>query len=145
HRGRNVPAGLVGKEVPASAEVVKPPSPPQPPEPPPEPPEDGESDSARSFVKHSAVMSVGTGLSRLTGFLRVAAMAYALGVTESRLADAYNVANTTPNIVYELALGGILSSVFVPVFVEWLETKGRDQAWHTARAVLTFAVVVLSA
>jgi putative peptidoglycan lipid II flippase len=89
-------------------------------------------------------MSVGTGLSRLTGFLRVAAMAYALGVTESRLADAYNVANTTPNIIYELAVGGILASALVPVFVERLERDGREQAWHTARAVLTIALLVLS-
>jgi putative peptidoglycan lipid II flippase len=88
-------------------------------------------------------MSVGTALSRLTGFLRLAAMAFALGVAESRLADAYNVANTTPNIVYDLALGGIISSVFIPVFVERLENEGRDQAWHTARAVLTLAVLVL--
>jgi putative peptidoglycan lipid II flippase len=89
-------------------------------------------------------MSVGTGLSRLTGFLRLAAMAYALGVAESRIPDAYNVANTTPNIVYDLALGGIISSVFIPVFVERLEAKNRDAAWHTARTVLTAAVVSLS-
>ena len=101
-------------------------------------------DTTRAFVRHSAVMSVGTGLSRLTGFLRVAAMAYALGVTETRLADAYNVANTTPNIIYELAAGGILASVFVPVFVERLELESREDAWHTARAVLTFALLVLS-
>ncbi len=88
-------------------------------------------------------MSVGTTLSRLTGFLRVAAMAYALGVTETRLADSYNVANTTPNIIYELALGGILSSVFVPVFVEWLESRGPDEAWESARTVLTFTALVL--
>jgi putative peptidoglycan lipid II flippase len=135
----------VGKEVPASAEDVKPPETPE---------ESGQSpqdaageaavDTTRSFVRHSAVMSVGTGLSRLTGFLRVAAMAYALGVTESRLADAYNVANTTPNIVYELAVGGILASVFIPVFVERMDDEGRDRAWHTARAVLTFALLVLS-
>jgi putative peptidoglycan lipid II flippase len=106
---------------------------------PPETPDD----STRAVVRHSAVMSVGTALSRLTGFLRLAAMAYALGVAESRLADAYNVANTTPNIVYDLALGGIISSVFIPVFVERLENEGRDQAWHTARAVLTLAVLVL--
>lgn len=96
-----------------------------------------------SFVRHSAVMSVGTTLSRATGFLRLSAMAYALGVAESRLADSYQVANTTPNIIYELALGGILSSVFVPVFVEWLQTRGREAAWHTAQAVLTFAMLFL--
>lgn len=89
-------------------------------------------------------MSVGTGLSRLTGFLRVAAMAYALGVTESRLADAYNVANTTPNIIYELAVGGIFASALVPVFVKRLERDGSEKAWHTARAVLTAALMVLS-
>ena len=92
---------------------------------------------------HTAIMSAGTALSRLTGFLRVAAMAYALGVAESRLADAYNVANTTPNIIYELALGGILSSVFIPVFVEWLESRSREAAWHLARSLMSLAVVVL--
>src|SRR5204863_8312065 len=104
-----------------------------------DPLEAGEGDSARSLVKHSEVLSVGTALSRLTGFLRVAAMAYALGVAESRLADAYNVANTTPNAVYELALGGILASVLVPVFVQRLNKDGREAAWHTGRTVLTFA------
>jgi putative peptidoglycan lipid II flippase len=89
-------------------------------------------------------MSVGTGLSRITGFLRVAAMAYALGVTESRLGDAFNVANVTPNIVYDLALGGIISAVFVPVFVQRLTAKGREDAWHTARTVLTVALIVLT-
>ncbi|HEX2030440.1 MAG TPA: lipid II flippase MurJ, partial [Actinomycetota bacterium] len=67
-------------------------------------------------------MSVGTALSRVTGFLRVAAMAFALGVAETRLADSYNVANNLPNIVYELILGGILTSVAVPLFVEQIKT-----------------------
>jgi putative peptidoglycan lipid II flippase len=101
------------------------------------------SDDARQLARYSAVMSVGTGLSRVTGFLRLAAMAYALGVTETRLADAYNVANVTPNIVYELAAGGILSAVFVPVFVQRLTTGGRALAWDTARTVLSLALVVL--
>ncbi len=90
-------------------------------------------------------MSVGTALSRLTGFLRLAGAAWALGITETRLADAYNIANTTPNILYELALGGILSSVFVPVFVEWLKVHGKEAAWDLARRFLTFALVVLGA
>ncbi|HEX8100926.1 MAG TPA: lipid II flippase MurJ, partial [Actinomycetota bacterium] len=104
-----------------------------------------EEDTARSFARHSFVMATGTFLSRLTGFLRLAALTYALGVAESRLADAYNVANTTPNIVYELAFGGILSSVFVPVFVQRLHGEGREAAWRSARTLLTVVVLVLSA
>ena len=101
-------------------------------------------DSQAAFVRNTAVMSVGTTLSRVTGFLRLSAMAYALGITETRLADAYNIANITPNIVYELALGGILSSVFVPVFVQWLQSRGREAAWDVARRVLGIAAVSLS-
>ena len=96
-----------------------------------------------SLVRSTAVMAVGTTLSRVTGFLRVAAMAFALGVTETRLADAYNVANNIPNIVYELVLGGVLTSVFVPVFVRQLKTRSREEAWEAARAVMTTALLVL--
>jgi putative peptidoglycan lipid II flippase len=102
-------------------------------------------DSTGAFVRNTAVMSLGTALSRITGFLRLAAMAYALGITERRLADAYNIANITPNILYELALGGILTSVVVPVVVEWLQEHGRDAAWDVVRRLLTFAVLALSA
>jgi putative peptidoglycan lipid II flippase len=92
-------------------------------------------------VRDTALMSIGTTLSRLTGYLRVSAQAAALGV--GTLGDAYARANTTPNIVYELVLGGILTSVFVPVFVEWLEIHGREQAWLVADRVLTLTLVVL--
>ena len=102
-------------------------------------------DSTRAFVRNTVVMSTGTALSRLTGFLRLSAMAFALGITESRLPDAYNIANITPNILYELALGGILTSVVVPVVVEWMQTHGRDAAWDVVRRLFTITLVVLSA
>jgi putative peptidoglycan lipid II flippase len=95
------------------------------------------------FARSTAIMSAGTAFSRLTGFLRIAAMAFALGVAETRLADAYNVANNIPNIVYELVLGGVLSSVFVPVFVQQLLTPDEDDPWHVTRAVMTVTLVVL--
>jgi hypothetical protein len=72
---------------------------------PPEAVEGSTQDSTSAFVRNTTVMSVGTALSRITGFLRLAAMTYAIGVTETRLPYAYNVANITPNIIYELALG----------------------------------------
>ena len=38
-----------------------------------------------------------------------------------RLRDAYMLANNTPNIIYELILGGILTATLVPLFTEQLE------------------------
>jgi putative peptidoglycan lipid II flippase len=104
-----------------------------------EPPED----STAAFVRRTAVMSAGTALSRLTGFLRLAAMAYALGITERFITDAYVIANTTPNILYELVLGGILTSVVVPVLVAWMQDQGRDAMWDVAQRLLTLAFLVL--
>ena len=49
---------------------------------------------APSLVRTSAVVAVGTALSRLTGFVRLFATAYALGF--ARLTDAYTLANTRP-------------------------------------------------
>jgi putative peptidoglycan lipid II flippase len=96
-----------------------------------------------SLARSTALMATGTLLSRITGLLRVTVLVATLGVGESRLADVYNVANTTPNIVYELVLGGILSSIFVPVFVEVRTTRGQRQAWHVARATMTIAIAGL--
>ncbi len=56
-------------------------------------PEEG--GGAHKLVRSSAVVGLGTALSRITGFLRVSALA-ALGF--ARLTDVYNIANSTPNI-----------------------------------------------
>jgi putative peptidoglycan lipid II flippase len=91
------------------------------------------------------VMAVGTALSRATGLGKLVAAAFALGVAESRLADTYNIANTMPNVIYELVLGGVLTSVFVPVVVEELRTHDHDEAWEGVSSLVTTALTVLVA
>lgn len=88
-------------------------------------------------------MSAGTVLSRVTGLARLAAITAALGVVETRLADTYNFGNTAPNIIYEFLLGGILTSVFVPVFVELLEKEGRDSAWEVGSGIINLSLLFL--
>jgi putative peptidoglycan lipid II flippase len=70
---------------------------------------------AEYIARASRVMAVGTFGSRITGFLRTIAQSYALGALG--IAAAYNLSNTLPNAVYNLALGGILTSVIVPLIV----------------------------
>jgi putative peptidoglycan lipid II flippase len=90
-------------------------------------------------VRSSAVVALGTALSRVTGFVRIAAIAYALGVTA--LAGTYSYANETPNIVYELFLGGVLTATLVPLFVRHFESRDDD----AAAAVFTVSILVLLA
>ncbi len=89
----------------------------------------------------AAYVAVGTGASRVTGLLRFVALAWALGQTT--LADSYNLANTTPNMLYDVVLGGILSATFIPVFVDRLSNKTEREAFDSISAVLTVSVVVL--
>ena len=86
-------------------------------------------------------MAVGTTLSRITGVGRVIALTLALG--GGGFADAYNLANTTPNIIYDVVLGGVLSATFVPVFVDYLSTRKGKEAWEAISAVVTVTITIL--
>lgn len=100
----------------------------------------------RRVYRATALMSAGTALSRVTGLLRVSAMTYALGVTGTRLADTYNLANTTPNIIYELFLGGVFTAVFVPVLMEMRSRDDGDRSALVTVSLLALgAVAVLAA
>ncbi len=103
-----------------------------------------ELDQRATDVRNAAVMSVGTLLSRATGVVRVSVTLAALG-TSNVVANSYAIANTTPNIVYELILGGILTSVFVPLLVDWAKRYGEDEGRVAGARFLTFVLVVLSA
>jgi putative peptidoglycan lipid II flippase len=86
-------------------------------------------------------MALGTLASRTTGVVRILVLAWVLGF--SPLADAYNLANTVPNMLYDIVLGGIATATFVPVFVERLAVDGERRAWRSISAVVTVSTVVL--
>ena len=60
----------------------------------------------KGLVGSTVGMAVGTTVSRITGVGRIVALTYVLGT--AGLADAYNLANTTPNMLYDIVLGGVL-------------------------------------
>ncbi len=98
---------------------------------------------ARTLPLRTAAVyvAVGTGVSRVSGLLRLVALAWALG--QISLADSYNLANTTPNMLYDIVLGGVLSATFIPVFVDRLAKKNERDAFESISAVITVSVVVL--
>jgi len=101
---------------------------------------DGYSPTA-SVAKATASMSLSTALSRATGFVRVWAMAAALGATF--LSSSYQAANNIPNMLYELVAGGILSSLFIPVFMERLAKHGEQDAREFASSAFFLAMIGL--
>ena len=93
--------------------------------------------SARSLLRSNVVVATGTALSRITGLARVAAFGYVIGQTA--LADAYRIGNETPNIVYEVLLGGVVSATFVPIFTGFKEHDDEE----STNVVVTLTMVGL--
>jgi putative peptidoglycan lipid II flippase len=85
-------------------------------------------------------MALGTLASRGTGFLRTLVLAYALGVT--LVSSAYNNANTIPNAVYDLMMGGILTSAVVPLLVN-AARRDSDRGYAYEQRTFTLAVTSL--
>ena len=96
-------------------------------------------DDAR-LIRSSSLMGLGTIISRGTGLIRNLLLVAALGT--GILGDAYNVANTTPNIIYNLLIGGALSAVFVPQIVRSFRDSDGGSV-YVSRLVSLLATVLL--
>ncbi len=95
----------------------------------------------RNVGRSAAIISICTIISRMTGFLRTWTMAFALGATF--LASNYQVANNLPNMLYELVLGGMLVTAFLPVYLSLKKQLGEKQGNAYASNILTIVVLVL--
>jgi putative peptidoglycan lipid II flippase len=93
------------------------------------------------LARHTVQITAGNLASRLTGLLRVVAVAAALGTTF--LGNTYQTANLVSNIVFELLAAGLLSSVLVPTFVRLVDAHRGDEAEEVAGALLGLGLVVL--
>ncbi|MET7579405.1 murein biosynthesis integral membrane protein MurJ [Streptomyces microflavus] len=95
-----------------------------------------------SVLRSGAVMAAGSVVSRATGFVRSAVVVAALGT--GLTADGYTVANTVPNILYILLIGGALNAVFVPELVRAAKEHADGGAAYTDRLLTLCAVGLLA-
>jgi putative peptidoglycan lipid II flippase len=88
-------------------------------------------------------ISAATVLSRATGYARTMAQASVLGV--GVVANAYAVSYLLPGLIYELFMGGILYSIFIPLLVDRMTKVGEEDARRLTNALLTMVVPLLAA
>ncbi len=94
-----------------------------------------------SVGRSAAMMSALVIASRLTGFFRTWGQAFALGTT--LLSSCYTVANNLPNQLYELVIGGMLITAFLPVYLDVRERKGKQGANDYISNLLSILLVFL--
>jgi len=95
---------------------------------------------AQSLAGAAGTIAVATLVSRITGFVRQLALAAVLGLF--LVNDSYTVANTLPNMLYEILLGGVLTSVVVPLLVRAAK-EDPDQGQAYTQRLMTVAGVTL--
>ena len=105
--------------------------------------EELEEASAEDVGKSAALMSGLVIVSRITGFFRTWAQAYGMGTT--LVASAFTVANNLPNALYELVMGGMLVTAFLPVYVSTKKKAGRAGACAYASNLLSLVTLLMGA
>ncbi len=103
-------------------------------------PPTGNEPATPSLARASGSMIVATAVSRITGFVRQVMLVGVVGI--GAINDSYNVANTLPNIVYELLLGGVLASVVIPTLVR-AQTEDADDGEAFTQRLLTVCCTLL--
>jgi putative peptidoglycan lipid II flippase len=100
-----------------------------------------EGTASGSLARGAALITIATAISRATGFVRVVVVAAAMGTTF--LANTYQTANTAPNLIFELIAAGVLTSVFVPTFVEHIVRRREREGWEAANALASVGLAAL--
>jgi putative peptidoglycan lipid II flippase len=93
------------------------------------------------FLKSAKTVSLCTLLSRILGLVRDILCASFFGTGLAW--DAFVVAFKIPNLFRRLFGEGALSAAFIPVFTEYLETKGRKDAWELVNVTGTLLFIIL--
>jgi putative peptidoglycan lipid II flippase len=102
--------------------------------------------SAAGIARGAVLIGGLTILARILGLARTLVFSQTIGA--SCLGTAYVTANQVPNLIYELVLGGALTSAMVPVLARSAERAGSDPASKArvsqiSSALLTWSVVIL--
>ncbi|VEH05616.1 murein biosynthesis integral membrane protein MurJ [Corynebacterium kutscheri] len=95
----------------------------------------------QEVVSSTGSMAIATLISRITGFLRNVLLTSTLG---GAVASAFNVANTLPNLITEVVLGAVLTSLVVPVLVR-AEKEDADRGAAFIRRLFTLSATLLAA
>jgi len=94
------------------------------------------------IARSTLIIAMFFGLEKILGFVRQVMISRTFG--RSIELDAFNAANNIPDMLFALISGGALAMALIPVLTEYLETKGRAQAWEVFSRIanLVFLVTV---
>lgn len=101
-----------------------------------------EADRSVGITRAAGIVAAGNVLSSVLGLVREIVKSDLFGA--SGFVSAYNVAAYVPSMLFDLLVGGLVSSALVPMFSELAARKDRGELWRLLSLLLSVAVVFLS-
>jgi putative peptidoglycan lipid II flippase len=101
--------------------------------------------SLKNLGRNSLILTLGTFFSRATGQIRTILLVAAIGIAGTA-ADAFDIANTLPNMLFALLAAGILQAVLMPQIMQAIRadnTQERLDKLLTISAVALLAITVV--
>jgi putative peptidoglycan lipid II flippase len=96
-------------------------------------------EAGQGIAGAAGIIALGNVASRALGLVRVTLIA---DLWPQTLVSAYQVAATVPTMIYDLLIGGMLSSAMVPVFSEYA-AKTKEELWRIVSVMLSLTAVTL--
>jgi putative peptidoglycan lipid II flippase len=93
------------------------------------------------LARSTIIIAIFFGLEKALGFVRQILISRTFGASVALL-DAFNAANNIPDMLFALISGGALAMALIPVLSEYLETKGRAQAWDVFSRIANLVFVI---
>ncbi len=94
----------------------------------------------KHIARSTIIIAVFFGLEKVLGFVRQVMVSRTFGL--SLELDAFNAANNIPDMIFALISGGAMAMALIPVLSEYLETRGRRQAWDVFSRIVNLVFLV---
>jgi putative peptidoglycan lipid II flippase len=95
------------------------------------------------IVRSAAIVSLGDVLSRIMGLARQTAIAAVFGTAGA--VSAFTAAQKVPLQLYQMLVGGMITSALVPILSAYAARDRDDELWHVASLLFTLGGIVLGA
>ena len=99
---------------------------------------------SRGLGRNSMVMAAGTAASRLGGLVRNMMLVAAIG-SVGTVANAFDVANKLPNVMFAILAGGMLNAVLVPQIVKAFRAHNTQERIDKLLTVSAVGILAITA
>ncbi|MBN1668897.1 MAG: murein biosynthesis integral membrane protein MurJ [Anaerolineales bacterium] len=94
----------------------------------------------KHIARSTLIIAVFFGLEKILGFVRNILISRTFGRSDAL--DAFNAANNIPDLLFALISGGALAMALIPVLSEYLQGKGRPEAWDLFARITNLVFLV---